>query len=298
MKDKLLKIDTVHQCNCCLGCKTLHPLVSVIDLSKARLEQHSIKFDFYTVLLIEGETEDFLYGRKYYDYSNASVVFLTPGEPVRIDEAGTPSPKGWLLAFHPDLLRHTSLGETIKAHSFFFYKQDESLHLSLREKAKAIECMCNIQEELRHAIDCHSKTIISRYIELLLDYCTRFYERQFITRGEANKNIVRRADKVLDEYIRSGELKSGKLPSAEYCAGILHLSPGYFSDLLRFETGKSIYEYFQLKRLEVAKRMLLEQKYATAKVVEELGYSNVQYFSHLFKRLTGVAPNEYRHTQN
>lgn len=298
MNDKPLKIETVHQCNCCLGCKTLHPLVSVIDLSKANLEQRFIKFDFYTILLIEGETEGFAYGRKYYDYSNASVVFLMPGESVRIDETTMRPMKGWLLAFHPDLLYRTSLGKNIKAHSFFFYKEDEALHLSLREKAKAIECICHIREELQHAIDCHSKTIITRYIELLLDYCSRFYERQFITRCEANKSIIQLTDNLLNEYIQSGKLKNGCLPSAEYCAGMLHLSPSYFADLLRFETGKSISEYFQLKRLETAKRMLQEANITVSRVVEELGYPNIQYFTHLFKRLTGVAPNEYRHTQN
>lgn len=298
MQDQPLKIETVHQCNRCLGCKTLHPLVSVIDLSKANKEQRSVKFGFYTILLIEGATQGLPYGRKYYDYSDATALFLAPGQSVRIDEPGTDFYKGWLLAFHPDLLRHTSLEENIKAYSFFFYKQREALHLSLREKAKAVECVCHIKEELQHAVDCHSKTIIARYIELLLDYGSRFYERQFITRCEANKSILRQTDRLLDDYILSGRLKDSGLPSAEYCAGMLRLSPAYFADLLRFETGKSIYEYFQFKRLEAAKSMLLEPDNTTGKVVEKLGYANVQYFSRLFKRLTGVAPNEYRHTRN
>ncbi|WP_455674563.1 helix-turn-helix domain-containing protein [Phocaeicola sp.] len=298
MKEKVLNIETVHQCNCCLGHKTLHPLVSVIDLSEANLEQRVIKFDFYTMLLIEGETEDFLYGRKYYDYSNASLVFLTPGESIEIDKSKILPQKGWLLAFHPDLLSRTSLGENIKNYSFFFYKLNEALHLSLREKTKAIECLCNIGEELRHAIDCHSKTIISRYIELLLDYCTRFYERQFITRCEANKSILRQTNTLLDDYIRSGKLKSGVLPSTDYCADKLHLSSHYFEDLLRFETGKNIYEYFLQKRLEAAKEMLMEQENTVSMVARKLGYSNVQYFSRLFKKITGIAPNEYRLAQN
>ena len=182
MKERILNIETVHQCNCCLGCKTLHPLVSVIDLSKTNLEQQIIKFDFYTILMMEGEIDDVLYGRKYYDYSNASLVFLTPGESIKINKSKALPSKGWLLAFHPDLIFQTSLGEHIKDYSFFFYNPEEALHLSQREKAKAVECICNIEEELRHAIDCHSQILISRYIELLLDHCNRFYERQFITR--------------------------------------------------------------------------------------------------------------------
>ena len=185
------------------------------------------------------------------------MIFLTPGQSININEGKAFPRKGWLLAFHPDLLCSTSLGRNIKNYSFFSYHLNEALHLSLREKDKAIECMYNIEKELQHAIDCHSKTLISRYIELLLDYCSRFYDRQFITRNEVNKAILNKMDIALDDYIQSGQLKNGVLPSTKYCADILHLSPRYFSDLLKFETGKKLDEYFQLKRLEVAKEMLL-----------------------------------------
>ena len=298
MKENILNIETVHECNCCLGYKTLHPLVSVIDLSQANLEQCTIKFDFYTVIMMEGDVEDFLYGRKYYDYSNASLLFLTPGESIKIDHSELLRRKGWLLAFHPDLLCRTSLGEHISDYSFFLYKPEEALHLSLREKNKIADCLRNIGEELEHAIDCHSKTLISRHIELLLDYCTRFYERQFITRCEANKPIIRQTNILLDEYIQSGKLKGGVLPSAEYCADRLHLSSHYFSDLLYFETGQNIHEYFQFKRLEASKTMLLNQGNTAGIVAEKLGYPNVQYFSRIFKKITGIAPCDYRLAQN
>lgn len=298
MKETVLNIETVHQCNCCLGHKTLHPLVSVIDLSKAHLEQCTIRFDFFTVILIEGEVEDFLYGRKYYDYSNASLVFLTPGESIKIDSSQLLSRKGWLLAFHPDLVWNTSLGTHIGDYSFFLYKLDEALHLSLREKTKLVLCLQNIEEELSHAIDCHSRTLISRHIELLLDYCTRFYERQFITRCEANQALMRRTNLLLDEYIQSGKLKGGNFPSSDYCAGKLGLSSPYFSDLLKFETGQNIREYFEFKRLEASKRMLSDPANTPAAVAEKLGYPNVQYFSRLFKKLTRIAPTDYRLVQN
>lgn len=298
MKENILNIETVHECNCCLGYKTLHPLVSVIDLSQANLEQCTIKFDFYTAIMMEGDVEDFLYGRKYYDYSNASLLFLTPGESIKIDHSELLRRKGWLLAFHPDLLYRTSLGEHIGDYTFLFYKPDEALHLSLREKNKIIDCLQNIGDELGHAIDCHSKTLITRHIELLLDYCTRFYERQFITRCEANKPIIRQTNILLDEYIQSGKLKHGVLPSAEYCADKLHLSTHYFSDLLYFETGQNIYEYFQFKRLEASKTMLLEQGCTAGAVAEKLGYPNVQQFSRIFKKITGIAPGDYRLAQN
>lgn len=297
MKENILHIKTVHQCNCCLGCKTLHPLVNVIDLAQTTPGQQAVKFDFYTVLLLENETEAYLYGRKYYDYSNASVVFFAPGQFLTAEGSGVLPQKGRLLVFHPDLICHTSLGRNIKNYTFFFYRPEEALHLSLREKTKVNECLNNIGEELRHAIDCYSKTLISRHIELLLDYCSRFYERQFITRNEANKEIVGNTDFLIDEYIRSGQLQSG-LPSAAYCAGLLHLSPHYFSDLLKFETGKSLYEYVQQKRLDTSRKLLLDKNNTVSMVAHQLGYANVQYFSCLFKKITGIAPQEYRLSQS
>lgn len=298
MKDKVLNIETVHQCNCCLGNKTLHPLVSAIDLSRANVMQRTIKFDFYTLLLLDSEYGDTIYGRKYYDYSNATMVFLAPGESININEGKALPRKGWLLAFHPDFLCGTSLGHSIGCYSFFSYRLNEALHLSLRERNKAVACIANIEEELQHAIDCHSKVLISRHIELLLDYCSRFYDRQFITRNEVNKTILAKTDMLLDDYIRCDRLKNGRLPSAKYCADLLHLSPRYFSDLLRFETGKCLDEYFQLKRMETAKKMLMEGENSVALVAGKLGYRSVQYFSNLFKKLVGVAPNEYRLAQN
>lgn len=298
MKKNTLKIDTVHQCNSCMGNKTLHPLVSVIDLSKANLTDTSIQFKFYTVLLIENECDEYIYGRKYYDYSNATMVFLSPDESIQWDDKKPLPKKGWLLAFHPHLICGTTLDMHIDCYSFFPYRTDEALHLSLREKAKIVECLTNIEQELLHAIDRHSKTVISRYIELLLDYCTRFYERQFITRCEANKKILHQLELLLDEYIQSGKLESNQLPSAEYCSTILHLSPAYFNDLLKFETGKTIELYFQLKRMEVAKSMLIEKNGNVSQVATKLGFPSVQYFSKLFQKMTGKAPSEYRISQN
>ena len=295
---KTLKIDTVHQCNCCFGNKTLHPLVSIIDLSKANQTDYSIKCNFYTILLIENECDEYVYGRKYYDYSNATLVFLSPGQSIHMNEIKPVSRKGWLLAFHPNLLCGTTLDMHIECYTFFAYHPEEALHLSLREKEKAIECLIQIERELQHTIDRHSKTLISRYIELLLDYCSRFYERQFITRCEANKKILCKVDILLDEFIKSGKLESKVLPSAEYCSNILNLSSCYFCDLLKFETGKTVDIYFQLKRMEVAKEMLLSKDNNVDEVAMKLGFPNVQLFNNLFLKMTGVTPGEYRINRN
>lgn len=299
MKKETLDIKTVHECNRCLGCKTLHPQVSIINLEHPGLEQDTVKFEFYAILLIEeclnGCT---CCGRKYYDYSNATMVFLTPGEVFRMNEAGALPDKGWLLAFHPDLLFCTSLKNHIRNYTFFSYRKEEALHLSQRETATITCCLENIEEELHHAIDMHSGTILSRYIELMLDYCTRFYERQFITRENRNKTVLEKLEGMLDAYIISGQLLCGKLPTAEYCAEGLGLSVPYFNDLMKFETGQTLDEYFRFKRLELSKKMLLKADHTPAIVARHLGFPNVQYFSLIFKKITGVSPKEYRYSRN
>lgn len=294
-----LNIKNVCECNRRLGCKTLHPQASIINLEHPDLEQEAVEFEFYAVLLIE-ECSDgcCCCGRKYYDYSNATMVFLKPGEIFRMSEAGVLPDKGWLLAFHPDLLYRTSLKNQMKNYTFFSYNKKEALHLSQRETTTITCCLKNIEKELHHSIDIHTATILSRHIELMLDYCTRFYERQFITRENKNKAVIEKLETLLNDYIASGKLRNALLPTSEYCATELGLSVPYFNDLLKFETGKTLDEYFQLKRLEAAKRMLLKAGNTPAIVTRQLGYVSVQYFSLLFKKITGISPNEYRCSKN
>ena len=280
-----------------MGHKTLHPLVSVIDLSKAPLEQRTVRCDFYTITLIEGEAEYLTYGRKYYDYSNASLIFRIPGETMKLDTGNTLARKGWLLAFHPDLIACTTLESHIKDYSFFFYKLNESLHLSLREKMKIIECIRNIEEELQHAIDCHSKILISRHIELLLDYCMRFYERQFITRSESNKSVLVKFETLLDDYFQSDKLQTDGLPSVKYFADKVFLSPNYFGDLIKKETGKSAQEYIQTRMIDIAKEMIAGTEKTVSQIAYELGFQYSQHFNRIFKKNTGYTPGEYRKLQ-
>lgn len=207
-------------------------------------------------------------------------------------------PKGWLLAFHPDLLFRTSLKNHIKNYTFFSYHKEEALHLSRRETSTVTCLLEHIEEELHHPIDAHTGTILSRHIELLLDYCTRFYERQFITRENKNKLLLARLDRMFDEYLDSGRLSAGGLPVLAQCAAALNLSAAYFSDLLKFETGKSLEEYFEFRRLDTARRLLSEGMHTPAAVARLLGYPNVQCFSLIFKRVVGVPPGEFRYSRN
>lgn len=294
MGDKMLKINTVHQCNCCLGAKTLHPLVSVIDLSDADLSQYTyIKFGFYTVFLQEHSCEDFVCGRKAYDYSAGTLIFLSPGEYFNLEKEAYVS-KGFVLAFHPELIRCTSLGEHIGEYTFFDYRTDESLHVSLREKQVITECMQHTQKEIRHCIDRYSKILISRNIELMLDYCRRFYERQFITRNHANMVILEKVDMLINDLISTERIRNDELTSVSCFAKELHLSPAYFTDMLKHETGKHLPAYILLKCLEAAQVLLRTTDKPVSRIAFELGFPNTQNFSRLFKKMLGSSPGEYK----
>lgn len=290
----ILNLDTIHQCNSLLGEKTLHPLVSVIDLSKVGGErQHRLKLGFYAVLLVDHPAECFIYGRKDYDFSDGTLLFFLPGETI-----GEKQPlfgdKGWLITFHPELIKSTSLGLNIENYTFFNYRKEESLHISLREKRGILRCLEDIDAELHWSIDSYSRTLISKHIELLLDYCTRFYTRQFITRCEANKKIIGKLRRMIDDYFMAGKVNFAGLPTAKQCAAQLQLSPAYLEDLLKQETGKTMCEYVQSKRIEIAQNWLLETDKTIGTIAKELGFSSTQYFALLFKKVTGIAPDEYK----
>ncbi|RHJ87900.1 AraC family transcriptional regulator [Parabacteroides sp. AM08-6] len=296
MGKNILNLETVHQCNCFLGEKTFHPLVSIIDLSKAGWQQQRhLKLGFYAVLLEEHTCDCFLHGRKDYDFSDGTLLFLSPGETIEIGEKHEMfNIKGWLLTFHPEFIINTPLGQNIGQYTFFYYRKEEALHISLREKRIICQSFENISDELHHSIDEYSKTLISKQIELLLDYCTRFYTRQFITRCEANKKIIEKTGCIADRFFIANQTCLTGLPTTKQCAHQLQLSPAYLENLFKHETGKTIYEYMQFKRIEIARKWLRETDKTIGMIAKELGFSSTQYFSSLFKRITGSSPCEYR----
>ena len=195
MDSKILHIENVCDYNAQLGVETLHPLVSVVDMAQAHPIRHTRQtFGFYAIFLKEVMCGDMIYGRQYYDYQEGTLVCLAPGQVIGFEDNGEVfQPKGWALVFHPDLIRGTALGQHIREYSYFSYEVNEALHLSEWERELVIDCMQKIRHELEHAIDRHSKRLITINIEVLLDYCLRFYERQFITRSHVNRDIVSRS---------------------------------------------------------------------------------------------------------
>lgn len=174
------------------------------------------------------------------------------------------------------------------------YEVNEALHVSERERLLFLDCLDKIQHELEHSTDRLSRRLIVNHIETLLDYCLRFYERQFITRTQDNQDILTRFEHLLDDYLFNGTAKQKGLPSVKYCASEFHLSPNYFGDLIKKETGKTAQEYIHLKLIEVAKNLVLIPDKTISEIAYDLGFQYPQHFSRLFKKLTGYSPNEYR----
>ncbi|WP_277121259.1 helix-turn-helix transcriptional regulator [Bacteroides ndongoniae] len=295
MKD-VIKLENVEQYNDLFGLETLHPLVSVVDLSQAtRHPEHFVlNYGLYALFLKQTRCGDIRYGRQTYDYQEGTVTSFAPGQIVETTlEQGTPLNACGLL-FHPDLIKGTSLGQEIKHYSFFAYSSNEALHLSEEERSVFLDCLKKIQMELNHPIDRHSKRLISKNIELLLDYCMRFYERQFTTRAVVNKDVLMRFEDLLDEYFASDKPQTEGLPSVRYFAEKVFLSPNYFGDLVKKETGKTPQEYIQTKLIDQAKEMIASTEKTVSQIAYELGFQYSQHFNRIFKKNVGYTPGEYR----
>ncbi|EGF53107.1 helix-turn-helix domain-containing protein [Bacteroides clarus] len=296
---EVIKLDTVDQYNQFFGLETLHPLVSVVDLSEAtKFPTHfTMNYGIYALFLKKVKCGDIRYGRQIYDYQEGTVTSFAPGQVVETEMQQGVKPSAHGLLFHPDLIKGTSLGQDIKQYSFFSYASAEALHLSEEEKGIFMDCLEKIEMELQHPIDKHSKRLISRNIELLLDYCMRFYERQFITRSESNKSVLVKFEALLDDYFQSGKPQTDGLPSVKYFADKVFLSPNYFGDLIKKETGKSAQEYIQTRMIDLAKEMIAGTEKTVSQIAYELGFQYSQHFNRIFKKNVGYTPGEYRKLQ-
>lgn len=295
-KEGILKIDSVDRYNKLYGLETRHPLVSVVDLSKATTWPTRAWFNYgvYALFLKDVHCGNIRYGRQYYDYQDGTIVCFAPGQVADVEMPADVRPAAHGLLFHPDLIRGTALGQEIRNYSFFSYETNEALHLSEEERRTVMDCLHKIEAELEHAIDKHSRRLITANIGLLLDYCMRFYERQFTTRSEVNRDIVVRFEQLLNDYFDSDAPQSEGLPTVKYFADKVFLSANYFGDMIRRQTGQTASEYIQNKVIERAKESLLSSDRTMSQIAYDLGFQYPQHLSRMFKRIAGCTPVEFR----
>ncbi len=294
-KTEIFKADTIEQYNRYFGFETRHPLVGIVHFDQSVPQPtHKMTFGFYALFLKKTTGCKITYGKTVYDFDDETVVSFAPGQTVgihRLEDGSAPEAIG--LLFHPDFLHGTLLSQKMKQYSFFSYASNEALHLSTEERLILQDYMEKIVRELQHPIDKFSKSLIISNIEVLLNYCMRFYERQFITREVINNDVLTRFERLLDEYMESGMGLTHGIPTVKYFADKICLSPNYFGDMVKAETGKSAQEYIQLKMINLAKSALISPNATTKQVSEMLGFQYPQHFIRFFKKQVGCTPKEY-----
>lgn len=296
MEKKVFKIDSIDSYHSLYELPTRHPLVSVIDLKEAKKRSQSGIYEYgvYALFLKNGSFCSMKYGRRSYDYQAGSIVTFAPGHRVDVeivDEKIGPDVVG--LMFHPDIIYGTPLADKINKFRFFDYSQTEALHLSDEEREKFLFCLSLINEELKHPVDSHSASLLCANIQLLLEHIHRFYDRQFITRHKVNSEVVERFEEQLKEYYDKGNGIKG-MPNVSYFANLANLTPGYFGDLIRKETGSSPKDIIALYIMSRAKMRLAESNADISTIAYEMGFEYPAHFTRMFKRLTGQSPTEYR----
>lgn len=274
-----------------------HPLISLVNLEDLNLDDSFSKsnyvFNLYHIALKVGKKASFGYGRNSYDFQDGTLVFIAPGQVISPENEETDI-TGWMLLFHPDLLRHSELGNKISSFNYFTYNSNEALHLSKKEKTIISDLVKRIEDEYNQNIDNHSQNVIISTIELLLNYCTRFYDRQFNTRTNNNKKYILQFEQLLRDYFNTTKPIEMGLPTVKYCGEAMNMSPKYLSDLLRKETGRNTQEHIHEYIINKAKNELLSSNSSISEIAYSLGFEYPQYFSNLFKKETKLSPREYR----
>lgn len=296
MKEEVIELNTVDKYSKFFGVETFHPMVTVVDLSKITqpAQPFTVNYGIYALFLKDMLCGDITYGRQPYDYQEGTIVCFAPGQVASVHMQEDMCPTGYGLLFHPDFIRGTQLGHDIRNYSFFSYETREALHVSEEERITVLDCLNKVNTELRRPADKHSHRLITANIGLLLDYCMRFYERQFTTREASNKDVIVRFERLLDEYFDSPAPQEEGLPTVKYFAEKVFLSPNYFGDMISKQTGRTASEYIQGKVIERAKELLLSTTKPVSEIAYNLGFQYPQHMSRMFKRLVGHTPNEYR----
>ena len=288
-------INTVQDFNDYQGVETLHPLVSVVHVENTEhIQECVMHYGLYAIYLKENKGCKLSYGRTPYDFDEMTVTSFAPGQVVKVEpNPDVPFAKFTALVFHPDLLNRTALGRQMSRYEFFDYSSTEALHLSVQEVEVFRGVITMIEQELHRAIDKHTRELIISNIELLLNYCLRFYDRQFITREEINHSVVKRFMELLDDYISSKALREG-LPTVAYFADKCCLSSGYFGNLVRVETGRTAKDIIADRLLAHAKQLLNDDTLTITMISERMGFDYPQHFVRFFKSHTGKTPSAFR----
>jgi AraC-like DNA-binding protein len=298
--DNIITIDSVSQVHKMLGCEPpKHPSISFIPFSEMNIPKGAVfekaNVNFYIISLKSAKGK-MRYGRNYYDFEEGTLVFSSPNQVLHPDHLmdDFQDEEGWSLLFHPDVLFGTTLGHKMHQYHYFSYEVNEALHLSESEQQKIKECIANIIEEYSQNVDSHSQELIVSNLELLLNYCKRFYDRQFYTRTKQNKGVTAQIEQLLKAYFNSEEPSIQGLPTVKYCAQQVNLSPNYLSDLLKKETGKNTKEHIDYYLINKAKKLLLGSSLNINEIAYDLGFEQPKSFSKLFKKREGISPKEYR----
>ena len=292
---KEIFINTIQDFNDYQGVETLHPLVSVVHVENTEhIKECVMHYGVYAIYLKENKGCKLTYGRTPYDFDEMTVTSFAPGQVVNVEpNPDVPFAKFTALVFHPDLLNRTALGRQINRYEFFGYSSTEALHLSAQEVEVFRGVLAMIEQELHRAIDKHTRELIVSNIELLLNYCLRFYDRQFITREEINHSVVKKFIEMLDDYISTKALHDG-LPTVAYFADKCCLSNGYFGNLVRVETGRTAKDIISDHVLAYAKQLLNDEALTITIISSRLGFEYPQHFVRFFKSHTGKTPSAYR----
>jgi AraC family transcriptional regulator, transcriptional activator of pobA len=285
--------------------KPEHPLVSLVDYSLVdyQTDETDISWtqSFYSIGLKRCMPQGkFRYGQQQYDFDEGLLSFISPGQLMRleIDNQSPVKPTGWLLLIHPDFIWNTTLAKSIKQYEFFGYAVNEALFLSEKEEIIITELLLHIQREYHSNIDKFSQNIIIAQIELMLSYCERFYQRQFITRKKSSHQVLERLEKILDDYFSHTNLTDKGLPTAQYIAGLLNVSPNYLGSLLKSLTGQTTQQHIHNKLINEAKEKLSTTNLTISEIAYELGFEHPQSFSKLFKTKTKLSPLAFRQSFN
>lgn len=282
--------------------KPEHPLISLIKLEGSMRENGGLSVSLtnylYSISLKRNIKGKLKYGRNYYDFDEGVMALMSPGQVMSSDNSSDYEVTGWWLVFHPDLIRNYPLNSNINNFGYFSYDVHEALHLSSKEE-KSIESIFKIiMKEYQSSIDIYSQDLIVSQLEVLLNYANRYYNRQFITRKAPSNDLLVKMESLLQIYFKSDLVQKNGLPTVNYIAGKLKVSPNYLSDMLRTHTGQNAQQHIHHHLIEKAKELLISKSLSVSETAYKLGFEYPQYFSRLFKSKTGMSPAAYKSSVN